>query len=48
MNRKRTTPHLRYEKLESLGPLAVKAFAFLAGTAVFMPLVAAFAAPFVS
>lgn len=35
------------EKLECLGPLALKAIAFLAGIAVFVPLVAAFAAPFI-
>jgi hypothetical protein len=35
------------EKFECLGPLALKAVAFLAGVAVFVPLVAAFAAPFI-
>jgi hypothetical protein len=35
------------ERLECLGPLAVKAVALLAGLAVFVPLVAAFAAPFI-
>ena len=37
----------KQEKLECLGPLAVKAVALLAGIAVFVPLVAAFAAPFI-
>ncbi len=37
----------KQESLECLGPLAVKAIAFLAGVAVFVPLLAAFAAPFV-
>jgi len=36
----------KHETFESLGPLALKAVAFLAGVAVFMPLMAAFAAPF--
>lgn len=47
MRKKQATIDCRREKLECLGPLAVKAIALLAGTAVFVPLVAAFAAPFV-
>jgi hypothetical protein len=37
----------KHERLECLGPLAIKAIALLAGAAVFVPLVAAFAAPFI-
>ncbi len=47
MRTKQATTDCRREKLECLGPLAVKAIALLAGTAVFVPLVTAFAAPFV-
>ncbi len=47
MRRKHAAADCKHERLECLGPLAVKAIAFLAGTAVFVPLVAAFAAPFV-
>jgi hypothetical protein len=47
MRTKQATTDCRREKLERLGPLAVKAIALLAGTAVFVPLMAAFAAPFV-
>ncbi len=46
MRIKQATTDCRREKLECLGPLAVKAIALLAGVAVFVPLVAAFAAPF--
>jgi hypothetical protein len=35
------------ETLECFGPLALKAIALVAGLAVFAPLLAAFAAPFV-
>ena len=43
-----STKHVaKHDTLESLGPLALKAVAFLAGVAVFMPLMAAFAAPFI-
>lgn len=45
--RNRQATDCRREKLERLGPFAVKAIALLAGIAVFVPLVAAFAAPFV-
>ena len=34
------------QTFEVIGPLAVKALALTAGLAVFMPLLAAFAAPF--
>lgn len=44
---KQATVDCKSEKFEFLGPLAVKAVAFLAGAAVFAPLVAAFAAPFI-
>jgi hypothetical protein len=37
----------KHETFERLGPLALKAVAFLAGVAVFAPLMAAFAAPFI-
>ena len=47
MRTKQTKTDCRREKLECLGPIAVKAIALLAGTTVFVPLVAAFAAPFV-
>jgi hypothetical protein len=46
MRIKQATTDCRREKLECLGPLAVKAIALLAGVTVFVPLVAAFAAPF--
>lgn len=46
MRTKQTKTDCRREKLECLGPIAVKATALLAGTAVFVPLVTAFAAPF--
>lgn len=35
------------ETLECLGPIALKAVALMAGLAIFAPLVAAFAAPFI-
>ncbi len=35
------------EKLEAVGPFALKMIAFIAGAAVFLPLLAAFAAPFI-
>ena len=44
---KQATADCKSEKFESLGPLALKVVAFLAGVAVFVPLVAAFAAPFI-
>jgi hypothetical protein len=47
MRTQQATTDCRREKLECLGPLAVKALALLAGIAVFVPLVAAFAAPLV-
>ena len=47
MSRKHATVDCKREKLECLGPLAVKAVALLAGLAVFVPLVTAFAAPFI-
>jgi hypothetical protein len=37
----------KHDTFECLGPLALKAVAFLAGVAVFAPLLVAFAAPFV-
>jgi len=37
----------RNEKLECLGPLALRLLAFAAGAAVFVPLLVAFAAPFI-
>ena len=46
MRTRQPTIDCRREKLECLGPLAVKAIALLAGTAVFVPLLTAFAAPF--
>jgi len=36
----------REEKLECFGPLALRLLAIAAGAAIFVPLVAAFAAPF--
>jgi hypothetical protein len=47
MRTKQAATDCRREKLECLGPLAVKALALLAGIAVFVPLVVAFAAPLV-
>lgn len=44
---KQATIDGKTETFELLGPLAVKAVALLACIAVFVPLVAAFAAPFV-
>jgi hypothetical protein len=44
---KQAIVNCKSEKFECLGPLALKAVAFLAGVAVFVPLVAAFAAPFI-
>lgn len=37
----------KHERIECLGPIALKAIAFLAGVTVFVPLMAAFAAPFI-
>ena len=47
MSRKHTTVDSKRETFECLGPLAVKAVALVAGLAVFVPLVTAFAAPFI-
>lgn len=47
MSCKSAVADCKHEKFECLGPLAVKAVALLAGIAVFVPLVTAFAAPFI-
>lgn len=47
MSSKNAVADAKSEKFEALGPLALKAVAFLAGLAVFLPLLAAFAAPFI-
>jgi hypothetical protein len=44
---KQATVDCKAEKFECLGPLALKAVALIAGAAVFVPLVTAFAAPFI-
>lgn len=42
-----TSADCRNEKLECFGPLALRLLALAAGAAIFVPLLVAFAAPFV-
>ncbi len=44
---KATLADCRNEKLECFGPLALRLLAVAAGAAIFVPLLVAFAAPFV-